>query len=96
MLQIGKQIFFHGIAGNSKWSGISTINSGDASAVVSATGITSGCPILVTKMSSGGGLAGVEVDSIVDGISMSVKPTSGSATTNIRFSWMAMGRGERS
>lgn len=95
MLNVGKYIFFHGIAGNSKWSGISQINSGDASKTVSAGLVTSGYPIFVTKMSSGGGLTAVEVDSIVDGVSFAVKPTSGAAVTNIRFGWMAMGAGEK-
>lgn len=84
---IGIGRFFHGISVSPKWGGVSQINSGDASAVVSATNVYSGYPILATKMSSGGTVYGLYVDSIVDGISMAVACNTGTAAAAIRFGW---------
>ena len=90
MQSIGLQRLFHGLAGNSKWRGVSQINSGDASVVVSATNIYSGYPIQVTKMSSGGNVYGLYVDSVVNGKSMAVACNTGTATVPIKFGWMVM------
>lgn len=92
MQWIGLTRFFHGIAGSNKWSGVSQINSGDGSAVVSATGITSGFPILVTGMGSGGPNFPLRVDSVVTGVSMAVMVSTGTATAPQPFSWIAFGK----
>ena len=87
---IGISRLFHGIAGSSKWRGVSQINSGDASVVVSATNIYSGYPIHVTKMSSGGNVYGLYVDSVVNGKSMAVACNTGTAGVPVKFGWMVM------
>ena len=87
---IGIGRFFHGLAGGSKWRGVSQIASGDASVVVSASNLSSGYPIHLTKMSSGGTVYGIYVDSVVDGKSMAVACNTGTAASAIKFGWMVV------
>jgi len=89
---LGLSRFFHGMAISSQWGGVSQINSGDASKVVSATNVQSGGPILVTGIGSGGPSFPLRVDSIVDGVSFLVMPASGSVTAPQPFSWIAFRR----
>jgi hypothetical protein len=85
---IGLARFFHGISGNDKWAGVSQIASGDGSAVVSASNVLSGYPILLTRMGSGGPNFPLVVDSIVDNTSFAVEVSSGTALAPIPFSWV--------
>ena len=85
---IGLGRFFHGVAVSNLWGGVSQINSGDNSAVVSASNVTSGFPVLVTGMGSGGPSFPLRVDSIVDNISFAVRISSGTAGAAIPFSWV--------
>lgn len=85
---IGLGRFFHGIAISNKWGGVSQINSGDASAVVSASNVRSGFPVLVTGQGSGSSTHEIRVDSIVNNVSFAVRVGSGTATAAVPFSWV--------
>ena len=87
---VGLGRFFHGLAGGSKWRGVAQINSGDASVVVSASNLSSGYPIYLSKMSSGGNVYGVYVDSVVDFKSMAIACNTGTAGAPIKVGWMVV------
>jgi len=87
---IGIGRFFHGIAVSNKWGGVSQINSGDASAVVSASNVRSGFPIFVSGQGSGSPMHELRVDSIVNNVSFAVRVGSGTATAQVPFSWIAL------
>lgn len=67
-----REIFAGDVVGSTNWAGASQINSGDASATVSASAIQSGSPVLfgLTHVAANSGQTlGLTVDSIVDGVS---------------------------